>query len=528
MGEGEDPGEASTQRGKVGLVGKFCRKPPRKGLVFPIRFKDPPLISQIFSLLAAASAHDLRSIENFEKVIENAVEELSPRSVPEDGSLPLHSEASSSNPSTSCSETEAMSNNATLWQGIFQSWKKKSLKRLSSFPPFGVPKLVKKKSGRESMDADEPYCGVDNGFCFFGPSLKTFTLSELEYATNNFSEDNLIGKGGYAEVYKGKLEDGQLVAIKRLIRGTPEERTSSFLSELGIIVHIDHPNVAKLVGVGVEEGMHLVLQLSPNGSLENLLHGSKEKLDWGVRYKVAVGSAEGLDYLHERCQKRIIHRDIKPSNILLTEDFEPQICDFGLAKWLPGQMTHHILSCFEGTFGYVAPEYTMHGIVDEKTDVFAFGVLLLELISGREAIDSSQGSLIGWARPIIENDGVRDLVDPSLGDAYDFHQVKKMAETANLCIQHSAILRPEMSQVLKLLRGEEEETSLTKLQPNSFRRRTYSEEIYDMEEYNATRYLSDLSRHKQLALDFQNVAHQNAEENEVLEVREIGLQSESS
>uniref|UniRef100_A0A2P2KVG7 non-specific serine/threonine protein kinase n=1 Tax=Rhizophora mucronata TaxID=61149 RepID=A0A2P2KVG7_RHIMU len=170
--------------------------------------------------------------------------------------------------------------------------------------------------------------------------------------------------------------------------------TVDYLSELGIIVHVDHPNIAKLVGYGVEGGMHIVLQLSANGSLASLLYGPREKLDWGIRYKVAVGTAEGLVYLHEGCQRRIIHKDIKASNILLTEHFEPQISDFGLAKWLPEQWSHHVVSKVEGTFGYLPPEFFMHGIVDEKTDVYAYGVLLLELISGRQALDSSQRSLV--------------------------------------------------------------------------------------------------------------------------------------
>lgn len=165
----------------------------------------------------------------------------------------------------------------------------------------------------------------------------------------------MIGKGGYGEVYKGCLQDGQLVAIKQLTRGTTEERISDFLSELGIIVHVNHPNAAKLVGFGIEGGMHLVLQLSPHGNLSSALHsklmdlflisiylvccaldflsiclcfgfsGGKEKLSWSFRYKIALGTAEGLQYLHQSCQRRIIHRDIKAANILLTEDFVPQV-----------------------------------------------------------------------------------------------------------------------------------------------------------------------------------------------------------
>ncbi|KDP21527.1 hypothetical protein JCGZ_21998 [Jatropha curcas] len=194
-----------------------------------------------------------------------------------------------------------------------------------------------------------------------------FTLPELQAATDNFSQENLIGKGGYAEVYKGRLKNGKLVAIKRLTKGTLDEMIGDFLSEMGIMAHVNHPNTAKLIGYGIEGGMHLVLELSPHGSLASLLYGSKQTLKWHVRYKIALGTAEGLLYLHEGCQRRIIHRDIKAANILLTEDFEPQICDFGLAKWLPEHWTHHIVSKFEGTFGFVTKARTY----------FAFSVVSL-------------------------------------------------------------------------------------------------------------------------------------------------------
>lgn len=266
----------------------------------------------------------------------------------------------------------------------------------------------------------------------------------------------MIGKGGYAEVYKGCLKNGQLIAVKRLTKGTAEEKTSGFLSELGIIAHVNHPNTAKLIGSCVEEGMHLIFQLSPLGSLGSYLHGSRDSiLGWKERYKIALGTADGLLYLHESCLKRIIHRDIKADNILLTEDFEPQICDFGLAKWLPKQCSHHNVSKFEGTFGYFAPEYSMHGIVDEKTDVYSFGVLLLELITGRPALDNQQKSLVIWAKPFLDDANNKELVDPSLGENYFPEEMDRMIMTASSCIEQSSILRPRMRQVIVLLKGDE-------------------------------------------------------------------------
>ncbi|KAL7112811.1 hypothetical protein ACP275_04G024200 [Erythranthe tilingii] len=289
---------------------------------------------------------------------------------------------------------------------------------------------------------------LDADLNYFKPQWTNFTFSQLQSATSNFCQ------GGYAEVYRGRLRGGALVAIKRLTKGSTEERIGDFLTELGIMAHVNHPNTAKMIGYGVEGGMYLVLELSPIGSLASMLHSSREKVAWDTRYKVAIGTAKGLLYLHEGCQRRIIHRDIKAANILLTEDFEPQICDFGLAKWLPDRWTHLTVSKFEGTFGYLAPEFLMHGIVDEKTDVFAFGVLLLELITGRRALDYSQQSLVMWAKPLLKKNKIRELIDPSLAeDDYNPMQTNLVILAASLCVQQSSTKRPRMSQVLLLLRG---------------------------------------------------------------------------
>ncbi|TKY61451.1 Receptor cytosolic serine/threonine-protein kinase RBK2 [Spatholobus suberectus] len=336
------------------------------------------------------------------------------------------------------------------WSRFFKLWKIRSIKHLPSFPPSCVPNITKSKS--RSIGENPVPCNLHSS----RTSLVNFSLSDLRNATNNFSNENLIGRGGYADVYKGRLQDGQLIAVKRLNKGSPEERTSSFLSELGTLAHVDHPNTAKLIGCGVEGGMHLVFHLSPLGNLGSLLHGpNKNTLDWSKRYKIVMGIADGLLYLHEICQRRIIHRDLKAENILLTENFEPQICDFGLAKWLPEQYTHHNISKFEGTLGYFAPEYLMHGIVDEKTDIYSFGVLLLEIITGRRALDHLQQSLVLWAKPLFEANNIKDLVDPSLGDDYDREHMDRVVLTASLCVEQSPILRPRMSQVAILLRGDD-------------------------------------------------------------------------
>ncbi|XP_008782089.1 probable receptor-like serine/threonine-protein kinase At5g57670 [Phoenix dactylifera] len=285
------------------------------------------------------------------------------------------------------------------------------------------------------------------------PSWRCFSYEEISSATNNFHPDNMVGKGGYAEVFKGNLHDGQAVAVKRLARGnTSEQKEKEFLTELGIIGHVCHPNTASLIGCCIENGLHLIFDFAANGSLASALHGKNGKfLAWSVRYKIAMGIARGLHYLHKCCRRRIIHRDIKASNVLLGPDFEPQISDFGLAKWLPKQWTHHCVIPIEGTFGYLAPEYFMHGIVDEKIDVFAFGVLLLEIVTGRRPVDSSKQSLLLWAKPLIDTGRIAELADPKLEGKYDPDQLQKLVLTASCCVRQTSIWRPSISEVLQLL-----------------------------------------------------------------------------
>ncbi|KAL5701548.1 non-specific serine/threonine protein kinase [Ranunculus cassubicifolius] len=429
------------------------------------------------------------------------VGESSPRGVLDNSIGSMESETSSSKSSTLDFETQSNPRSGSQWRAFFNSVKTRSIRRLTSFPPASAPRLSK-KLGRSMRENSSPLLMPieETNMYNFKSSWKNFTLAQLQAATKNFCPGNMIGKGGYAEVYKGCLQGGQLIAVKRLTRGTSDERIRDFLSELGIIVHVDHPNAAKLIGYGIEGGMYLVLELSPHECLASLLHGSKTKLGWGVRYNIALGTARGLLYLHEGCPRRIIHRDIKASNILLTQGFEPQICDFGLAKWLPEQWTHHTVSGVEGTFGYLAPEYLMHGIVDEKTDVFAFGVLLLELITGRQALDSAQNSLVMWAKPFLLKNNIRALIDPSIDDSYDLQQINRVALTASLCIQQSAILRPRMRQVVKLLRGDETGMEWAKELQSSFQPKTVNlEELFDTEDYNPTRYLHDLNGYKKIA-----------------------------
>ncbi|KAM4128061.1 hypothetical protein ACJW30_02G137400 [Castanea mollissima] len=392
------------------------------------------------------------------------------------------------------------------WKSVIDGLKKKSMRRLSTISSFTASydlsrkNYLRRKLARIRSAEDGIECGENHEIPIPKPSWRNFDFAELAAATDNFSSENLIGKGGHAEVYKGCLSDGEVVAVKKITKKEKkdEDRISEFLSEVGIIAHIDHPNAARLLGFGIDGGLHLVLQYSPHGSLASLLFGSSECLEWKIRFKVAVGVAEGLQYLHHKCNRRIIHRDIKASNVLLTQDFDAQISDFGLAKWLPEKWAHHVVFPIEGTFGYLAPEYFMHGIVDEKTDVFAFGVLLLEIITGRRAVDSSRKSLVIWAKPLLDTNNIKELADARLGDAYDVSEMRRAMYMASMCIHHLPSMRPDMNRLVQLLKADD---GPLELKQKFTEARSHLFSASDLEDYTCTNYLNDLNRHRQLVME---------------------------
>lgn len=302
------------------------------------------------------------------------------------------------------------------------------------------------------------------------PSVKIFSVGELEKATERFSSKKILGEGGFGRVYHGILGDGSEVAVKLLTK-EHQNKDREFISEVEMLSRLHHRNLIKLIGICIEGHTQcLVYELVRNGSVESHLHASgnkkKESLNWDARMKIALGAARGLAYLHEDSNPRVIHRDFKASNILLEEDFTPKVSDFGLAREA-SEGTNHISTRVMGTFGYVAPEYAMTGHLLVKSDVYSYGVVLLELLSGRKPVYVAQPqgpeNLVTWARPLLTNrEGLEQLIDPALGRDYDFDIVAKVAAIASMCVHVEASQRPfmgEVVQALKLIYNETDEAN---------------------------------------------------------------------
>ncbi|XP_061346840.1 protein kinase STUNTED-like isoform X2 [Gastrolobium bilobum] len=319
--------------------------------------------------------------------------------------------------------------------------------------PFGSDDIFPPPSlGRDLSELPKELLGLQQKYSSLS---RLYSFQELVSATANFSH------GGCSEVYRGCLPDGKELAVK--ILKSSEVVIKEFVQEIEIITTLHHKNIISLLGFCVEgHNLLLVYDLLSRGSLEENLYGIRNDsgaFGWQERYKVAVGVAEALNYLHNCCTPAVIHRDVKSSNILLSDDFEPQLSDFGLASW-SSSSSHSSCTDVAGTFGYLAPEYFMHGRVTEKIDVYAFGVVLLELLSSKKPINNDcpkgQKSLVMWAIPILKGGKLSQLLDPSLGSDYNHCHIERMILAASLCIRRASRLRPQICIILKLLRGDEE------------------------------------------------------------------------
>ncbi|CAM6049958.1 unnamed protein product [Sphagnum compactum] len=293
--------------------------------------------------------------------------------------------------------------------------------------------------------------------------LKRFSLRELQVATDNFNNRNILGRGGFGKVYKGRLADGSLVAVKRLKEERSPGGELQFQTEVEMISMAVHRNLLRLRGFCMTPTERLlVYPYMPNGSVASRLRDrppGEPALEWHVRRRISLGSARGLSYLHDHCDPKIIHRDVKAANILLDEEYEAVVGDFGLAKLMDYKDTH-VTTAVRGTIGHIAPEYLSTGKSSEKTDVFGYGIMLLELITGQRAFDLARLAndddvmLLDWVKGLLKDDKVDLLVDPDLKDNYEYKEVEELIQVALLCTQSSPMDRPKMAEVVRMLEGD--------------------------------------------------------------------------
>ncbi|CAN6983324.1 unnamed protein product, partial [Brassica oleracea var. botrytis] len=309
--------------------------------------------------------------------------------------------------------------------------------------------------------------GEDDRKISFG-QLKRFSLREVQLATDSFNESNLIGQGGFGKVYRGMLPDKTKVAVKRLADYFSPGGEAAFQREIQLISVAVHKNLLRLIGFCTTSSERILVypymeNLSVAYRLRDLKAG-EEGLDWPTRKRVAYGSAHGLEYLHEHCNPKIIHRDLKAANILLDNNFEPVLGDFGLAKLVDTSLTH-VTTQVRGTMGHIAPEYLCTGKSSEKTDVFGYGITLLELVTGQRAIDFSRleeeenillldhcWMCMKQIKKLLREQRLRDIVDSNL-TTYDSEEVETIVQVALLCTQGAPEDRPAMSEVVKMLQG---------------------------------------------------------------------------
>ncbi|XP_050277343.1 G-type lectin S-receptor-like serine/threonine-protein kinase CES101 isoform X2 [Quercus robur] len=290
-----------------------------------------------------------------------------------------------------------------------------------------------------------------------GNDLRIFSYKCIMSATNNFSLENKLGEGGFGLVYKGIFSQGQEVAIKRLSRNSGQGMLE-FKNELILISELQHMNLVQLLGFCIhgEERM-LIYEYMPNKSLDYFLFDSTKSkmLDWPTRFSIIEGIAQGLLYLHKYSRLRVIHRDLKASNILLDENMNPKISDFGMARIFQQNELEANTRRIMGTYGYMSPEYAMEGVFSIKSDVYSFGVLLLEIMSGRKSNNfyhtKHLDNLVGYAWELWKEDAMLDLMDPTLSDSFIKDQMFRCIHVGLLCVGDSAIDRPTMSDVIAML-----------------------------------------------------------------------------
>ncbi|CAJ1939892.1 unnamed protein product [Sphenostylis stenocarpa] len=337
---------------------------------------------------------------------------------------------------------------------------------ISKTSPSSVPSNLSIQSDCEASDVSSLPTPRSEGEILSSPNLKAFSFNELRNATRNFRPDSLLGEGGFGYVYKGWIDEhtftasrpgsGMVVAVKKL---KPEglQGHKEWLTEVDYLGQLHHQNLVKLIGYCLEgENRLLVYEFMSKGSLENhLFRRGPQPLSWSVRMKVAIGAARGLSFLHN-AKSQVIYRDFKASNILLDADFNPKLSDFGLAKAGPTGDRTHVSTQVMGTQGYAAPEYVATGRLTAKSDVYSFGVVLLELLSGRRAVDRTKAgveqNLVEWTKPYLgDKRKLFRIMDTKLGGQYPQKGAYMAATLALKCLNREAKSRPPMTEVLETL-----------------------------------------------------------------------------
>ncbi|KAI3942073.1 hypothetical protein MKW92_037681 [Papaver armeniacum] len=336
-------------------------------------------------------------------------------------------------------------------------------------------------------------------------TIYQFSYTELELATHKFDKSNLIGLGGSSHVYRGQLKDGRTVAIKRLKTQGGPDADNVFLTEIELISRLHHCHIIPLLGYcsesqGKQAERLIVFEYMPNGNLRDCLDEvqGKEPMDWVTRIRIALGAARGLEYLHEAAAPRILHRDVKSTNILLDDKWRAKITDLGMAKRLKTddlQSAPTSPARMQGTFGYFAPEYAIIGRASLKSDVFSFGVVLLELISGRHPIhkspDKGDQSLVIWAAPRLKDSKrvISELADPLLKGNYPEEEMQVMAYLAKECLLLDPDFRPSMSEVVQIL---------STISPDKSRRRSFPVNLFQNSLNRSMRSLVEIEKTDEL------------------------------
>ncbi|XP_010437608.1 PREDICTED: probable receptor-like serine/threonine-protein kinase At4g34500 [Camelina sativa] len=288
-----------------------------------------------------------------------------------------------------------------------------------------------------------------------------YSLKDLEIATRGFSDENVIGEGGYGVVYRADFFDGSVAAVKNLLNNKGQAE-KEFKVEVEAIGKVRHKNLVGLMGYCADSVQRmLVYEYIDNGNLEQWLHGDVgpvSPLTWDIRMKIAIGTAKGLAYLHEGLEPKVVHRDVKSSNILLDRKWNAKVSDFGLAKLL-GSETSYVTTRVMGTFGYVSPEYASTGMLNECSDVYSFGVLLMEMITGRSPVDYSRPpgemNLVDWFKGMVASRRGEEIIDPKIKTSPPPRALKRALLVCLRCIDLDASKRPKMGQIIHMLEAED-------------------------------------------------------------------------